>query len=132
MFDGFYWFQPQTLQAGVLRPCCPLRSKPRPYPEAAGPFTVSFLCQGGAGPIAVAPPVWAPRLAAACAVPPLQEIAVIRGALDLTSKTAARSMTPLDKVGSLSRMLSDVGNKAMGHQLTHNKSSDPGWVFAVF
>jgi CBS domain containing-hemolysin-like protein len=27
-----------------------------------------------------------------------QEIAVIRGALDLTNKTAAKSMTPLDKV----------------------------------
>jgi hypothetical protein len=27
-----------------------------------------------------------------------QEIAVIRGALDLTSKTAFKSMTPLDKV----------------------------------
>lgn len=31
-------------------------------------------------------------------MPGLQEIAVIRGALDLTSKTAANAMTPLDKV----------------------------------
>ena len=28
-----------------------------------------------------------------------EEINVIRGALDLTSKTAAQGMTPLDKVG---------------------------------